>query len=175
MGILAGETVAIQGLGGLGHLGVQYARKLGYRTVALSSSDKKRDFATNLGATDFIDGSKQKHSEALQAIGGAALIVVTAPNPSIIGDLVNGLSAQGKLLILTPVGEISVNTVPMIQKALSVHAWASGHAQDSEEAIQFSQLQGVQCMVEKVPFMDANKAFHRLHTGEVRFRGVLTF
>lgn len=101
MGIPQGDTVAIQGLGGLGHLGVQYARKMGYRTVALSSSGAKRDFAMKLGANDYFDASKEDHSEALQAIGGAALIVVTAPNPSIISGLLNGLAAGGKLLILS--------------------------------------------------------------------------
>lgn len=96
----AGETVAIQGLGGLGHLGIQYAARMGYRTVALSSSGSKEKFAKELGATDYIDGSKEKHAEALQKIGGAALIVVTAPNPSIMGELLGGLASQGKLLIL---------------------------------------------------------------------------
>lgn len=145
MGITQGDTVAIQGLGGLGHLGVQYARKMGYRTVALSSSDKKRDFATKLGANDYFDGSKQDHGEALQKIGGAALIVVTAPNPEIISPLLNGLAAGGKLLILAPVGEVKVNTVAMITKGLSVHGWPSGHALDSEEAIQFAQHHDVNC------------------------------
>lgn len=90
----------MQGLGGLGHLGLQYVRKMGYRTVALSSSDKKKDFAYKLGATDYVDGSKEDHGEALQKIGGAALVVVTAPNPEIIPSLLNGLGAGGKLLVL---------------------------------------------------------------------------
>ncbi len=96
----AGEAVAIQGLGGLGHLGVQYAARMGYRTVALSSSGSKERFAKELGAIDYIDGSKENHAEALQKIRGAALIVVTAPNPSIMGELLGGLAPQGKLLIL---------------------------------------------------------------------------
>jgi D-arabinose 1-dehydrogenase-like Zn-dependent alcohol dehydrogenase len=83
MNIEQGGVVAIQGLGGLGHLAVQYARKMGYRTVALSSSDSKRDFANKLGATDYVDGSKEKTIDALQAMGGADLIVVTAPNPKV--------------------------------------------------------------------------------------------
>ena len=97
----AGETVAIQGLGGLGHLGLQYASRMGYRVVALSSSGSKEKFAKDLGATDYIDGSKENHAEALQKLGGAALIVVTAPNPSIMGELLGGLAPQGKLLILS--------------------------------------------------------------------------
>lgn len=98
--IRQGGTVAVQGLGGLGHLAVQYARKMGYRTVALSSSNAKRDFASKLGATDYVDGSKEDTAEALQKIGGADLIVVTAPNPDIMGPLLNGCAPRGKVLIL---------------------------------------------------------------------------
>lgn len=98
--ISPGETVAVQGLGGLGHLAIQYASKMGYRTVALSSSGVKEEFARDLGATDYIDGSKEDHSEGLQRLGGASLIVATAPDPSILGKLVTGLGVLGKLLIL---------------------------------------------------------------------------
>ncbi len=100
MGITAGDVVAIQGLGGLGHLAVQYARKMGYRTVALSTSADKKDFAEQLGATDYVDTSKESAAEALQKMGGASLIVVTAPNPKIMGPLVDGLGPMGKLLVL---------------------------------------------------------------------------
>lgn len=98
--VLPGEIVAIQGLGGLGHLAIQYAAKMGYRTVALSTSGSKEKFARDLGATDYIDGSKEDHAEALQKLGGAALIVSTSPVPSSIGKLVGGLGNLGKLLIL---------------------------------------------------------------------------
>lgn len=98
--IISGELVAIQGLGGLGHLAVQYAQKMGYRVAALSSSGAKEKFARELGAHDYIDGSKQDTAEALQKLGGAALIVVTAPNPEIVGPLLNGLGINGKLLML---------------------------------------------------------------------------
>jgi D-arabinose 1-dehydrogenase-like Zn-dependent alcohol dehydrogenase len=101
MNIPQGGTVAIQGLGGLGHLAVQYSRKMGYRTVALSSSDKKKDFAFQLGATDYIDGSKEDTAEALQKIGGADLVVVTAPNPKVMGPLVKACAPLGKVLILS--------------------------------------------------------------------------
>lgn len=100
MNIVAGDVVAVQGLGGLGHLAIQYARRMGYRTVALSSSDSKRDFATQLGATDYVDTSREDAAEALQKMGGASLIVVTAPNPKIMGPLVKGCGPLGKLLVL---------------------------------------------------------------------------
>ena len=101
MHIPPGELVAIQGLGGLGHLALQYANKMGYKVVALSSSAAKEKFAKDLGAHVYIDGSKENHAEALQKMGGAAMIVSTAPNPEIMGDLVNGLGAQGKLVLLS--------------------------------------------------------------------------
>jgi D-arabinose 1-dehydrogenase-like Zn-dependent alcohol dehydrogenase len=100
MNIAAGGVVAIQGLGGLGHLAIQYARKMGYRTVALSTSDSKHEFATELGATDYVDESHADVCEALQKMGGADLVVVTAPNPKIIGTLVNACAPMGKLLVL---------------------------------------------------------------------------
>ena len=101
MHVPAGEIVAIQGLGGLGHLALQFAAKMGYRVVALSSSASKEKFARDLGAHEYVDGSKEKANEALQKLGGAAMIVLTAPNPDIVGDLVNGLARQGKLIILS--------------------------------------------------------------------------
>ena len=100
MKITPPEIVAIQGLGGLGHLAIQFATKMGYRVVALSSSGSKEKFARDLGASDYIDGSKEDHGEALQKLGGAALIVTTAPNTEVMKSLVNGLAPQGKLLIL---------------------------------------------------------------------------
>lgn len=174
LNITAGDIVAVQGLGGLGHLAVQYARKMGFRTVALSSSGSKREFAVQLGANDYVDGSKEDTAEALQKMGGASLIIVTAPNPQIIGPLVNGLSPDGKLLVLAAVGDIPVNTIPMILKGLSVHGWPSGHALDSEEAIAFAQNQGVKCMVETFPLERVQDALDHMTSGKVRFRSVLT-
>ena len=100
MNIIQGDIVAVQGLGGLGHLAIQYARKMGYRTVAISTTSDKKDFAFQLGANDFIDTSKEDAAEALQKLGGAALVVVTAPNPKIMGPLVHGCAPMGKVLIL---------------------------------------------------------------------------
>lgn len=100
MNIIPGDTVAVQGLGGLGHLAIQYARRMGYRTVALSTSSNKKDFAMQLGANDYIDTSKEDAAEALQKMGGASLVVVTAPNPEVMGPLVKGLGPLGKVLIL---------------------------------------------------------------------------
>jgi D-arabinose 1-dehydrogenase-like Zn-dependent alcohol dehydrogenase len=173
MNIQQGDTVAVQGLGGLGHLALQYARKMGYRTVALSSSSNKKDFAFQLGATDYIDTSHESAAEALQKMGGASLIVVTAPNPEVMGPLVNGLGPMGKLLMLAPVGDVPVNTVSLTMKGSSVHGWPSGHALDSEEAIDFAEKQGVKCLVEKFPFDKVEDAVKHMESGKVRFRSVV--
>ena len=101
MKITPGETVGIQGLGGLGHLALQYASKMGYRVVALSSSASKEKFARDLGASDYVDGSKTDQAEYMKNLGGAGLIVSTAPNRDVVGQLVEGLAPEGKLLILS--------------------------------------------------------------------------
>ena len=101
MHVTTGELVGIQGLGGLGHLALQYANKMGYKVAALSSSGAKEKFAKDLGAHVYIDASKENHAEALQKMDGASMIVSTAPNPEIMGDLVNGLGTQGKLVLLS--------------------------------------------------------------------------
>ena len=171
--ITPGDIVAVQGLGGLGHLALQFTSKMGFRTVAISSSDSKRKFAKDLGAHDYIDTSQGDVGEQLQKMGGASCIILTAPNPKVVPPLVNGLGIQGKIIILAPVGEVSINTIPMIGKGLSVGAWPSGHALDSEEAIAFAMTHGVKCMVEKFPFDKANEAMDHMMSGKVRFRSVL--
>ncbi|TAQ88866.1 hypothetical protein B7494_g2800 [Chlorociboria aeruginascens] len=173
LNITAGELVAIQGLGGLGHLAVQYANMMGFRVVALSSGDKKRDFAKRLGAHEYIDTSKDDPSAKLMEMGGAALIVCTAPNPKAIGPLTGGLDVGGKLLILSPCGDIEVNTLHLIMKNASVVGYPSGHALDSEEAIAFTKLHGINCMVEKFTLKDVQKAYDHMVAGDVRFRSVL--
>ena len=171
--ITAGELVAIQGLGGLGHLAVQYANKLGYKVVVLSSGGKKRDFAHKLGAHQYIDTSQEDPNKKLQELGGAALIVATAPNPKIIGPLTGGLQPGGRLLVLAPCGPIEVNSVDLIIKDIGVVGFPSGHALDIEETINFTQLHDVKCMVETFPLNDIQKAFDYMESGQVRFRSVL--
>ncbi|KAI1816847.1 alcohol dehydrogenase [Poronia punctata] len=168
-----GNIVAVQGLGGLGHLAVQYANKMGYRVVAISSGASKREFAFQLGAHEYIDTSKEDPVKALEAMGGAALIVSTAPNAASIGPLIGGLQNAGKLIVLAPVGPVTFDTLTMVNKGASVTGWPSGHALDSEEAIAFAQTHGVKCMIEKFPFADFAKAMEHTHSGAVRFRSVL--
>ncbi|KAI9878853.1 MAG: hypothetical protein M1830_010325 [Pleopsidium flavum] len=174
MHVTPGETVAIQGLGGLGHLAVQYANRMGYRVVALSSSGSKEEFAKKLGAHDYIDGSKVDTVEALKKLGGAALIVATSPDTKTMGPLLGGLNATGKLLVLGVGGSIEVNTAVIVIKGLSVHGWPSGASLDCEEAIDFAKLHDVNCMVEKFPLKDAQKGLDHMLSGKARFRAVLT-
>ena len=174
MNATPGDVVAVQGLGGLGHLAIQYARKMGFRTVALSRGTSKKDFAMQLGANDYIDTQAHDVGEELQKLGGAAMIVVTAPNPDVISPLLNGLAPEGTLLIHTAIGPVPINTVPMVLNALRVRGWPSGHALDSEEAIAFADTHGVQCMIEKFPLEKVNEAMEHMVSGKVRFRAVLT-
>lgn len=175
MGVLAGGLVAVQGLGGLGHLALQYASKMGYTVVALSSGSDKKDFAMQLGAHHYIDTSAGDAMAALQKLGGADMIVSTAPHAKAVSPLVGGLAAKGRLVILAPLGPVEVDTITMITKGASVHGWNSGHQQDSEEAIAFAHTHGVKCMVEKFPLLTKyQEGFKAMEDGKVRFRAVLT-
>ncbi|CDZ98236.1 Alcohol dehydrogenase, class V [Phaffia rhodozyma] len=168
-----GDLVAIQGIGGLGHLAIQFASKLGFRVAALSSSDKKKDLAHKLGAQEYVDGSKGPQDKALSDLGGAKMIVCTAPSPDVVKELVNGLAVDGTLLVLAPVNELSIPMMPVIQKRLRVQGWPSGTAKHSEECILFSQHQGIKTMIEKFPLERADEAYENMTSGKTRFRAVL--
>ncbi|KAL1979144.1 hypothetical protein VTN96DRAFT_6682 [Rasamsonia emersonii] len=174
MNIPPGATVGIQGLGGLGHLAIQYANRFGYRVVAISRDGQKEQFARQLGAHEYIDASKGDPGEALQRLGGASMIVATAPDAQVMNPLLKGLGMLGKLLILSVPGDVPVNTNIMIRYGLSVHCWPGGHATDAEEAIEFTERTNINCMVEKFPLERANDAFEAMANGTVRFRAVIT-
>ncbi|KAH7183631.1 chaperonin 10-like protein [Fusarium flagelliforme] len=175
MHIMQGGLVAVQGLGGLGHLALQYASKMGYTVVALSSGPDKKDFAMQLGAHHYIDTKAEDTAEALQKMGGANMIVSTAPHAKAVSPLVAGLAPMGKLVALAPLGPVEFDTGLMVIKGLSVHGWPCGHAKDSEDAIAFAHTHGIKCMIEKFPFeTEHQKAFEKMESGEVRFRSVLT-
>ncbi|KAK1640591.1 chaperonin 10-like protein [Colletotrichum phormii] len=173
MEIPKGSLVAVQGLGGLGHLAVQYANKMGYRVAAISSGSAKAKFASELGAEYFIDSSVEDPVAKLKAMGGAALVVATAPSAKAISPLTGALQVRGKLLVLAPVGNIEISSFHLIGLGCSVHGWPSGHAQDSEDAIEFSKKQGVKCLIEKFPLGEAPDAVEHMISNKVRFRGVL--
>ncbi|EKJ74739.1 hypothetical protein NXS19_013916 [Fusarium pseudograminearum] len=173
MHVEQGRIVAVQGLGGLGHLAVQYAYKMGYEVVVLSTTDDKADFAKKLGAHHYINTKTSDVGEELNKLGGASIIVQTAPNPKAISPLIQGLAPEGKLLNLAPVGGAEFDTVALLMKGASVVGWPSGHALDSEEALRFSLTHGVKCMVEKYPLEKVQDAVDSLKAGKPRFRNVL--
>lgn len=188
MNVSAGDIVAVQGIGGLGHLALQFSKAMGFRTVALSSSPAKREVAFQLGASEYIDGSKVNQVEALQELGGAKVIVCTAPNPEAIQDLLGGLQVGGQLLVLALPEEpakIPLSTffqtrlitwltaviVPLNVRRLSIVGWPSGAAKDSEETVLFAKQAGIHSVVQRYPLANAQEAFENLP--KARFRAVL--
>ncbi|KAL4724484.1 hypothetical protein ACLX1H_007925 [Fusarium chlamydosporum] len=167
MKVVQGGLVAIQGLGGLGHLALQYASKMGFTVVAMSKGSNKKEFAMRLGAHHYIDTSAEDASQALQKMGGANMIVTTAPIGKAITPLVAGLAPLGKLLVLAPIGPVEFDTAAIVTKGLSVNGWNSGHQLDTEEAIAFAHTHGVKCMIEKFPFQtDYQEAFEKMESGK---------
>jgi alcohol dehydrogenase, propanol-preferring len=173
-GARPGDTVAVQGIGGLGHLGIQYAAKMGFRTVALSSGSNKRELAAQLGAHEYVDTQQVKAAEALQKLGGADLILATAPHSEAITSTVGGLKPRGKLLIVAGFAEpMSVHAVPLLS-GKSIAGWPSGSSIDSEDTVKFSVLTGVRPRVETFKLEQAEQAFGKMMENRVRFRAVLT-
>ena len=174
-GALPGDLVAIQAIGGLGHLGVQFANKFGYRTVAISRGDDSKDLALKLGAHAYIDSEKARPAEELQKMGGAKAILATAPSGKAMSALIDGLGDDGKLMVIgASVEPIEVSPIQLIGGKKSIQGWAAGVAIDSEDTLGFSALAGVRPMIEKFPLEQAAKAYERMMSGKARFRVVLT-
>jgi D-arabinose 1-dehydrogenase-like Zn-dependent alcohol dehydrogenase len=174
-GARSGQVVAVHGIGGLGHLGVQYARQMGFKTVALGRGKDKEPLAKKLGAHHYIDSDAGDAAAELQKLGGARVILATAPNAKAISALVDGLSADGKLLVpAAPNEPLTVSVMPLIAGRRSVAGWYSGTAKDSQDTLEFSALTGVHPMIEKYPLNRVAEAYEQMHSGKVRFRVVLT-
>ncbi|REL25085.1 alcohol dehydrogenase [Rhodohalobacter sp. SW132] len=173
-GAQAGDLVAVQGIGGLGHLAVQYAAKMGFKTAAISTSDDKEKLAKNLGAHHFINAKKQNAVEELQALGGARVIIATAPNTEIIGEIAGGLGVEGNLLVLAATGEtFEVSPLTLIMGRKQISGWPSGTAKDSEDTLNFSAMTGTKPMIETYSLDQAGEAYARMINNEARFRVVL--
>jgi len=175
-GAIAGEIVAVQGIGALGHLGIQYAKKGGYRTVAISNGKDKEELARKLGADDYIDSSisKEHTIQALQQLGGAKVILATAPNAEAISSLVDGLDVDGKLVILgVSQDPLKVYSLPLVIGRRSIAGWPSGSPTDSEDTLKFSLLNNVRAMTELFPLEDAAKAFQHAMSNKARFKVVI--
>jgi D-arabinose 1-dehydrogenase-like Zn-dependent alcohol dehydrogenase len=174
-GARAGQVVAVHGIGGLGHLGVQYARRMGFNTVAINRGRDKEELARQLGAQHYVDATTQDIVAELQKLGGASVILATAPNAQAISGLVDGLAPSGKLLVpAAPLEPLSINVFSLITKRSSVAGWYSGTAKDSQDTLEFSALSGVHPMIEKYPLDRVAEAYEQMHSGKVRFRVVLT-
>jgi len=174
-GARPGDTVAILGIGGLGHLAVQYASKSGFRTVAIARGEDKAALAKQLGAHIYIDSTKQDTSAELQKLGGAVVILSTLTNADALARAVGGLAQGGKLIMNgVPEKPIEVNTAPMILGRRSIVGWPSGTGMDSEDTLNFSALFGVKPITEVYPLEKAGEAFDRMMSGKARFRVVIT-
>jgi D-arabinose 1-dehydrogenase-like Zn-dependent alcohol dehydrogenase len=174
-GARAGDVVAVQGIGGLGHLGVQYARKMGFETVALGRGKEKEPLARKLGAHHYIDSDAVDTVAELQKLGGTRVILATAPSAKAISAVVGGLGVNGNLLVpAAPADPLTISAMPLIMGRRSVSGWYSGTARDSQDTLEFSALSGVHPMIEKYPLTRAAEAYEQMHSGKVRFRAVLT-
>jgi D-arabinose 1-dehydrogenase-like Zn-dependent alcohol dehydrogenase len=174
-GALPGDLVAIQGIGGLGHLGIQFANKFGYKVVAVGRGPQNAALAKKLGASTYIDSKATKAADELQKLGGARVILATAPSSKAMSELVDGLGRNGKMIIVGASPEpIEVSPLQLIQGRKSIQGWASGTAPDSEDTLRFAELSGVRPMIEKFPLAKANEAYARMLSGNAEFRVVLT-
>lgn len=174
-GALPGDLVAVQGLGGLGHLGIQFASKFGYEVAAIGRGADKEEFARKLGANVYIDGAAVKPAEALQKLGGAAVILATAPSSKAMTELIDGLGPNGTLMVVGADPEpIEVTPGQLIFGSKSIRGSASGTPADTEDALHFAVLTGVRPMIETYPLDRAADAYDRMLSGKVRFRAVLT-
>ncbi|RDU95889.1 alcohol dehydrogenase [Trinickia dinghuensis] len=173
-GARAGNVVAILGIGGLGHLGVQYANKMGFVTVAIARGPDKGPLAKQLGAHHYIDSASQNVAEALQALGGARVILATATSGKAMTAALGGLGSNGKLIMIGVSQEpVEVPITQFVLGRQSVQGWPSGTSADSQDTLAFSALSGVKPMIEEYPLSQAAEAYDRMMSGKARFRVVL--
>ena len=171
----SGDLVAVLGLGGLGHLGVQFANKLGFETVAIARGEDKADLAQQLGAHHYLDSTRSDVSAQLQALGGAKVVLATAGNSAAMSATIDGLRHNGELLVVgADAAPIEVSPFQIIATSKTVHGHPSGTARDVEETLRFAALTGIRPMVETRPLEEAAEAYERMLSGAARFRMVLT-
>ncbi|MGZ4753235.1 MAG: alcohol dehydrogenase [Oryzihumus sp.] len=174
-GARAGDVVAIVGLGGLGHLGVQFAAKMGFEVVAIARGAEKGDFARKLGAHHYLDSTSQDVAEDLKKLGGAQVVLSTVTDAAASTAAVGGLAPRGRLIVVgVPQEPLQVAAVDLILASRAIAGHASGTAKDSEDTLRFAALTGVRPMIEEMPLEEATQAFDKMMAGEARFRVVLT-
>ena len=174
-GAMPGDLVAVQGIGGLGHLGIQFAHKFGYKVAAIGRGAEDGPLARKLGANVYVDSVATNAAEALQKLGGAQVILATAPNSKAMSALIDGLGPNGKLVVVGATFDpIEVTPLQLITGSRSIQGWAAGTAADSEDTLRFAELSGVRPMIETYPLEKAGEAFARMMSGKAQFRVVLT-
>jgi D-arabinose 1-dehydrogenase-like Zn-dependent alcohol dehydrogenase len=174
-GALPSDLVAVQGIGGLGHLGIQFADKFGYRVAAIGRGPENSALAKKLGADIYIDSAAADPAAELQKLGGAAAILATAPSGKSMSALIGGLGANGTLMVVGASGDsIEVSPIQLIFGKKAIKGWASGLPTDSQDTLRFAVLTGVRPMIEKYPFAKAAEAYARMMSGKAEFRVVLT-
>jgi D-arabinose 1-dehydrogenase-like Zn-dependent alcohol dehydrogenase len=173
-GATSGELVAVLGLGGLGHLGVQYAAKMGFRTVAIARGKDKEPLAKKLGAQIYIDSQSQDPAAELQKLGGAKVILATVTNAQAMSAVSGGLGTRGTLMVIGAAGPIEISPLLLIAGRRSVKGWYSGTSVDSQDTLEFSVQAGVRAMNEVYPLEQVEEAYERMISGKARFRVVLT-
>jgi D-arabinose 1-dehydrogenase-like Zn-dependent alcohol dehydrogenase len=174
-GAFPGDLVAVQGIGGLGHLGIQFANKFGYKVAAIGRGSENAQLAKKLGATVYIDSKATNAAEALQKMGGAKVILATAPSSKAMSELIDGLGPNGKLMVVGAAFDpIEVTPVQLISRSRTIQGWASGTPIDSEDTLLFAELTGVRPMIETYPLEKAAEAYARMLSGKAQFRVVLT-
>src|SRR5579862_9504944 len=174
-GAFPGDLVAVLGVGGLGHLGIQFANKFGYKVAAIARGPEDINLAKKLGAHIYIDNKAVNAAQELQKLGGARVILATAPSSKAMSDLIDGLSPNGSLMVIGASADpIEVTPLQLINGSRRIQGWASGTPTDSEDTLNFSVLTGVRPMVETYPLEKAGEAYARMMSGKAEFRVVLT-
>jgi D-arabinose 1-dehydrogenase-like Zn-dependent alcohol dehydrogenase len=174
-GAVPGDLVAVLGIGGLGHLGIQFANKFGYRVAAIGRGSENAALAKKLGASVYIDNKITNAAEALQKLGGAQVILATAPSSKAMSEVIDGLGPNGKLMVVGAANDpIEVTPVQLITGSRTIEGWASGTPADAEDTLRFAELSGVRPMIEIYPLEKAAEAYARMMSGNAQFRVVLT-
>src|SRR5579859_3299993 len=174
-GAMPGDLVAVQGIGGLGHLGIQFANKFGYRVAAIGRGSENAALAQKLGASVYIDSKSTNAAEALQKLGGAQVILATAPSSKAMSELFDGLGPNGKLMVIGVAFEpLEVTPVQLVTGSRAIQGWASGTSADEEDTLRFAELAGVRPMIETYSLERAAEGYARMVSGKAQFRIVLT-
>jgi len=174
-GALPPDLVAVQGIGGLGHLGIQFANKFGYKVAAIGRGSENAALAKKLGASVYIDSKETNAAEALQKLGGAQVILATAPSSKAMSELIDGLGPNGKLMVIGAAFDpIEVTPIQLISGSRTIQGWASGTPIDAEDTLRFAELTGVRPLIETYPLEKAAEAYARMLSGDAQFRVVLT-